>query len=167
MRIGRACVVAATFQEAKHFTLATTERYRDLAERTGFVCALGEGLSIEPAPGVRGAHLSPTDPVRAEWDVVVIGPHFAAALLARDLGDTGPDLQRTFEYALTYDRDTVGKAATALLTRVAPRLPVVTRRSAPNARRWPHPCADRRSYRRRPRRARRCCTARWRRRPAG
>jgi diguanylate cyclase (GGDEF)-like protein/PAS domain S-box-containing protein len=61
--------------------------------------------------------------VRGEWDVVVLGPHFAAALLARDLGDTGPDLQRTFEYALTYDRDTVIRAAQALLIRVAPRLP--------------------------------------------
>ena len=125
MRVGRTCVVASTFQEAKHFTVATTERYRDLVERTGFVCALGEGLSEEPVPGVRGAPLSAHDPVRCEWDVVVIGPHFAAALLARDLGDTGPDLDRTFEYALTYDRDTVVRAATALLTRVAARPTVV------------------------------------------
>ena len=124
MRIGKACVVASTFQEAQHFTVATTQRYRDLAERTSFVCALGEGLPVEPVPGVRGAHLSPDDPVRGEWDVVVIGPHFAAALLARDLGDSGPDLQRTFEYALTYDRDTVVRAAVALLGRVAPRVEV-------------------------------------------
>jgi diguanylate cyclase (GGDEF)-like protein/PAS domain S-box-containing protein len=125
MRVGRTCVVASTFQEAKHFTVATTERYRDLVERTGFVCALGEGLSEEPVPGVRGAPLAAHDPVRCEWDVVVVGPHFAAALLARDLGDTGPDLDRTFEYALTYDRDTVVRAATALLTRVAARPTVV------------------------------------------
>ena len=54
--------------------------------------------------------------MRGEWDVVVIGPHFAAALLARDLGDTGPDMQRTFDDALTYDRDTVIRAA-AVATR--------------------------------------------------
>ncbi len=144
MRIGRTCVVASTFQEAQHFTVATTQRYRDLAERTSFVCALGEGLPVEPVPGVRGAHLSPDDPVRGEWDVVVIGPHFAAALLARDLGDSGPDLQRTFEYALTYDRDTVVRAAVALLGRVAPRLEVTgtgaadrRRPAAPPARRRP------------------------------
>jgi len=52
---------------------------------------------------------------------VILSPHFSAALLARDLGDTGPDLDRTFEYALTYDRDTVVRAAHALLTRVVPR----------------------------------------------
>ena len=121
MRLGETCVVAATFQEARHFTPSTIQRYRDLVERTGFVCALGEDLPVEPLPGVRGATLDPADPVRGEWDVVVLGPHFSAALLARDLGDAGADLDRGFEYALTYDRDTVVRAAQALLTRVAPR----------------------------------------------
>ncbi|MGY1616426.1 EAL domain-containing protein [Geodermatophilus sp. SYSU D00691] len=120
MRLGETCVVAAAFQEARHFTPSTTQRYRDLVERTAFVCALGEDLPVEPLPGVRGAALRRDDPVRGEWDVVVLSPHFSAALLARDLGDTGPDLERTFEYALTYDRDTVVRAASALLSRVVP-----------------------------------------------
>jgi len=132
MRLGETCVVAATFQEARHFTPSTIQRYRDLVERTGFVCALGEGLPAEPLPGVRGATLDPSDPVRGEWDVVVLSPHFSAALLARDLGDEGPDLDRAFEYALTYDRETVIRAAHALLTRVVPRTAPV-----------PAPAADR------------------------
>ncbi|WP_255363668.1 diguanylate cyclase domain-containing protein [Geodermatophilus sp. DSM 45219] len=121
LRLGETAVVAATFQEARHFTPATTLRYRDLVERTGFVCALGEDLPVEPLPGLRGATLAPGDPVRGEWDVTVLGPHFAAALLARDLGDDGPDAERRFAYALTYDRDTVVRATAALLARVAPR----------------------------------------------
>ncbi|WP_104529966.1 EAL domain-containing protein [Blastococcus saxobsidens] len=120
MRLGETCVVAATFQEARHFTPSTIQRYRDLVERTGFVCALGEGLPVEPLPGLRGAHLSPADPVRGEWDVVVLAPHFSVALLARDLGTTGPDLEREFEYALTYDRDVAVLAARSLIGRVAP-----------------------------------------------
>jgi hypothetical protein len=86
------------------------------------------------------------------------------ALLARDLGDTGPDLQRTFEYALTYDRDTVSRAATALLSRVAPAPAVVGEDAAPERRACsPH------GHRVLPTSTpagRRCCTARWRRRPA-
>ncbi|MGY1643650.1 EAL domain-containing protein [Geodermatophilus sp. SYSU D00703] len=121
LRLGPASVVAATFQEARHFTPSTTQRYRDLVERTGFVCTLGEDLPVEPLPGLRRAPLDPADPVRGEWDVAVLGPHFAAALLARDLGDEGPDEERRFAYALTYDRDTVVRAAAALLARVAPR----------------------------------------------
>ena len=136
MRLGETAVVAAAFQEARHFTPSTTQRYRDLVERTGFVSALGEGLPVEPLPGLRGADLRPDDVVRGEWDVVVLGPHFSAALLARDLGDDGPDLERTFEYALTYDRATVVRAAHALLSRVAPRVgrttvPAEVRRAAP------------------------------------
>ncbi|ABS05786.1 diguanylate cyclase domain-containing protein [Kineococcus radiotolerans] len=120
MRLGETCVVASTFQEARHFTPATAQRYRDLVARTGFVCALGEDLPLEPVPGVRGAALAADDPIRGEWDVVVVSPHFSAALLARDLGDDGPDMERTFEYALTYRRQTVVAAAHSLLSRVAP-----------------------------------------------
>jgi diguanylate cyclase (GGDEF)-like protein/PAS domain S-box-containing protein len=127
MRLGETCVVAATFQEARHFTPATALRYRDLVARTGFVAALGEDLPVEPLPGVRGAHLAPDDAVRGEWDVVVLSPHFSAALLARDLGDGGPDLERRYEYALTYDRRTVEQAGVSLVARVAaepaPELP--------------------------------------------
>jgi diguanylate cyclase (GGDEF)-like protein/PAS domain S-box-containing protein len=123
MRLGETCVVAATFQDARHFAPSTAQRYRDLVKRTGFVCVLGEDLPVEPVPGVRGAALSRTDPVRGEWDVTVVSPHFSAALLARDLGDTGPDMERMFEYALTYERDTVVAATNALLSRVVPRLP--------------------------------------------
>jgi diguanylate cyclase (GGDEF)-like protein/PAS domain S-box-containing protein len=121
MRVGSTCVVASTFQHVRHLTPATEQRYRDLAERVGFVCAVGEGLAEEPVAGVRGATLDPGDPVLGEWDVAVIGPHFAAALLARDLGDDGPDPDRTFEYVLTYDRDVVAAAVQSLLSRVAPR----------------------------------------------
>ncbi|QXG75995.1 diguanylate cyclase [Modestobacter sp. L9-4] len=119
MRLGETCVVASTFQEARHFTPATTLRYRDLVARTGFVCALGADLPVEPVPGLRGAHLHPDDPVRGEWDVVVLSPHFSAALLARDLGDSGPDAQRRYEYALTYERTTVELAGISLVARVA------------------------------------------------
>jgi PAS domain S-box-containing protein len=120
MRLGETCVVAAAFQEARHVTPSTRQRYRDLVERVGFVCALGEGLPVEPLPGLRGADLAPGDPVRGEWDIVVLSPHFSAALLARDLGDDGPDLERRFAFALTYERDTVVRAARALMSRVAP-----------------------------------------------
>ncbi len=130
VRVGQTCVVASTFQEARHVTPATERRYAELAEATGFVCAVGEGLDVEPLPGIRGATLEPGDPVRDEWDVVVLGPHFSAALLARDLGSTGPDMDRQFEYALTYERTTVVRAARALLSRVAPR-PAGALRSAP------------------------------------
>jgi EAL domain-containing protein (putative c-di-GMP-specific phosphodiesterase class I) len=117
---GSTAIIASTFQEAHHFTPATARRYAALAGAAGFVCVLGAGMRADLMPGVRGANLTADDPVRDEWDVVVLTPHFAAALLARDLGDAGPDIDRRFSYALTYNRDTVVRAAGALLSRIVP-----------------------------------------------
>ena len=55
---GSTGVVVSTFQFAEHFTPKTAQRYRELADRLGFVAAIGEGLPAEPVPGVRGADLS-------------------------------------------------------------------------------------------------------------
>jgi EAL domain-containing protein (putative c-di-GMP-specific phosphodiesterase class I)/GGDEF domain-containing protein len=125
-RLGGTCVVISTFQHARNFTPLTAHRYRDLAANIGFTAAIGAGLEAEPAHGVRGADLAPGDPVRQEWDIIVLAPHFAAALIARDLDPTsaaesdGDDDQRPFEFALTYDRTIVEAAARSLITRVLP-----------------------------------------------
>ncbi len=111
MRLGSTCMVIAAFQDARHFTAATAHRYRKLVEHVGFVAAFGNGLGPQPVHGLRGADLAPGDPVRDEWDVVVLAPHFTAALLARDLGNQGPDPSRRFEFALTYERAVVAAAA--------------------------------------------------------
>ncbi|HEX2903976.1 MAG TPA: EAL domain-containing protein [Jatrophihabitans sp.] len=120
LRYGSTCIVVSTFQQARHFTPATAERYRELAGKVAFVAAIGDGLSSEPVRGVRGAQLAAGDPLQTEWDIAVLAPHFSAALLARDLGDTGADSSRRFEFALTYERDTVAAAMQSLLSRVLP-----------------------------------------------
>jgi EAL domain-containing protein (putative c-di-GMP-specific phosphodiesterase class I) len=84
-------VLLACFQEARHFTSATRDRFGLLASRAALTGALGVGMPVTPMAGVRGAALGPDDPLRGEWDVVMVGPHFAAALVARDCGDDGPD----------------------------------------------------------------------------
>ncbi|GIF16997.1 sensor domain-containing phosphodiesterase [Actinoplanes teichomyceticus] len=113
-------VLLACFQEGRHFTAATAARFARIAAHSPLVAAVGAGLGDEPVPGVRGAHLDPADELRGEWDVIVVGPHRTAALVARDLGDTGPDRQRRFDFALTHDRELVVAAARALLARLAP-----------------------------------------------
>jgi hypothetical protein len=52
--------------------------------------------------------------------VIVAGPHRAAALVARDLGDTGPDVERRFDFTLTRDRPLVVEAARSLPRDLAP-----------------------------------------------
>jgi DICT domain-containing protein len=77
-------------------------------------------MPTEPALGVRGAALSPRDLLRGEWTVVVVGPHYTGALIAKDLGDSGSDLDRRFLFALTHDNETVLSAARILLNRIDP-----------------------------------------------
>lgn len=113
-------VILATFQDEQRFTPRVRERYTHLARGAAFVAAFGVGMSPEPAPGVRGARLETAERLRDEWTVIVVGPHSALALIARDLGDTrGDDMERRFEYALTHDRELVLRAGRALMLRVA------------------------------------------------
>jgi EAL domain-containing protein (putative c-di-GMP-specific phosphodiesterase class I) len=113
-------LVLAAFQDVTRFTPATARRYSALSARCPLVVALGAGMDPDPAPGVRGAGLGPWDRLRGEWTVVVVGPHYTGALIAKDLGDGGPDLDRRFLFALTHDHETVVSAARILLTRIDP-----------------------------------------------
>jgi diguanylate cyclase (GGDEF)-like protein/PAS domain S-box-containing protein len=120
LRIGEGAVILAAFQDARHFTSHTVRRYETLVRGASLVAALGVGLGPEPAAGVRGARLDGTDPLAGEWSVVVLGPHFAGALVAQDLGGELPEPDRRFVFATTYDRDLVIAAARTLLARIAP-----------------------------------------------
>ena len=118
LELGDHAIVVSAFQDAHHFTPATLARYERLASRVAFIAALGVGMSSEPAPGVRGGQLAPDDVLRGEWDIAVLGPHYAGALVARDLGDRGPDRDRRFEFVLTFDRELVIDVAASLIARV-------------------------------------------------
>lgn len=119
--LGREAVVLAGLQHLRHFTPATRARYVSLASRAAFVGVLGTDLGAAPEPGVRGGCLDADDPLTLEWSVIVISPHFAAALVARDLGDAPePDAERRFSYRLTYDRRRVVSAARLMMDRIAP-----------------------------------------------
>jgi EAL domain-containing protein (putative c-di-GMP-specific phosphodiesterase class I) len=113
-------VVISTFQEARFYTGKTRRHYERLADGAALVGAIGAGLSREPGRGVRGADIAADDGLRGEWDVAVIGPHFAGAFVARDLGDHGADSDRRFDYFTTYDRELAVDAARTLLRRIVP-----------------------------------------------
>jgi len=120
--IGASAVVFATLQHARNFTADTARRYARLAADTAFVAVFATDLAAEPTTGVRGVALSHADPLSGEWSVIVIGPHFTGALLARDVGDTEAEAARRFDYQVTYSRPTVLAAAT-LLTHHIPSSP--------------------------------------------
>ncbi len=118
IRSGEATLVLAAFQNASFFTPATRRRYAELVRTNAFVGALGQDMPADPMPGVRGGLLHPADPLLGEWDIAVVGPHFAATLVARDLHDTGPDAQRRFEFVLSHNRELAIAVASTLISRI-------------------------------------------------
>ncbi|MGY1722156.1 diguanylate cyclase domain-containing protein [Blastococcus sp. SYSU DS0533] len=146
-------VVLANFQNAQAMTPATRRRYESLASLSALTAVTGAGMPDEPAPGVHGTALAADDPLTEQWVVVVVSPHFAAALAARDVapGDdgaedwpTGRDARpgRRLEYVLTYDRRRVLDAAGLLLQKVRPTSGA-TAAPSPVARHTPAQCAAR------------------------
>jgi len=119
-------VVLGAFQDSRNFTSGVAQLYSRLCARCPLVAVFGTGMPLAPIPGVRGASLSPDDPLCGEWVIAVVGAHYAGALIARDLGDTGPDRDRRFAFTLTHDYATVLATARSLLERVTTtsRLPV-------------------------------------------
>jgi EAL domain-containing protein (putative c-di-GMP-specific phosphodiesterase class I) len=111
-------VVLGTFQSAENFTTPTERRYSALARRSAFVGVFATGLPPRPAPGVRGASMPENHRLAGEWNVICVGPHFAGALIAADLGDDGPDMERRFKFVNTRDRDVVVRAGRALMLKV-------------------------------------------------
>jgi len=93
--IGASAVVFTTLQHARNFTADTARRYARLAADTAFVAVFATDLAAEPTTGVRGVALSHADPLTDEWSVIVIGPHFTGALLARGPGCNRPRGTRT------------------------------------------------------------------------
>ncbi|MDQ0371020.1 sensor domain-containing phosphodiesterase [Catenuloplanes indicus] len=111
-------IVLAAFEHARFFRPSTMRDFTGLAATLPFVAAFGVDMPARPAPGVRGVALSPADPLSSEWTVVVLGAHTCGALMARDLGDDGPDGDREFEFVVSYDRALVTAAAHSLAGRL-------------------------------------------------
>ena len=116
--LGVKAAVFASFQHVRNFTAATRTRYAQLGTGTAFVGVFAQNMTPAPLRGVWGARLGEDDPLREEWDLAVVGPHFAAALVSRDLGDEGAEEDRRFDYVMTYDRDIVVEVARSLMSRL-------------------------------------------------
>jgi DICT domain-containing protein len=63
--------------------------------------------------------LSPRDALCREWNVIVVGPHYTGALVARDRGEAAEEPYRRYDHIVTHDRDLVVEAARSLLGWIA------------------------------------------------
>ena len=114
---GPETIVLGTFQSAEHFTPTSRTRWAQLAEQVAYTGVYGVGIDPYVDSAVHHAPLDPDDPIVDEWNVVVLGPHFACVLAALDMHTEAADLDREFHYVLSYDRGTVIRCAHSILAR--------------------------------------------------
>ncbi len=110
-------VILSTFHRGEALSDATAARYEQLATSGSFVVVIRPDEPATPL-GVRGTTFAPGHRLEPEWCVLVIGAHYAGALVARDLGER--DGQRWYDFAVTHDRQLVVDAGRALLRHVDP-----------------------------------------------
>lgn len=117
---GPAALLLVNYQAHTHVDATARDRLAQLTRRSAFTVAFGSGLAaaVGTDSRIRSGEVGPGDPIGDEWIVVVLGPHYAVALVARDLGDRVARPYRRFEYAVTHDRDLVLRAALTFLSRV-------------------------------------------------
>ncbi|GLP77319.1 hypothetical protein TUM20983_44290 [Mycobacterium antarcticum] len=114
-------MVLTAFQDARHFGPVTRGRYSALAGVCPLVAVFGAGLTADSAEGVRVVSHDPSDPLSSQWIVLSLGPHTAAALIARERfnGYAAMDEDdRQFDFVVSHDRSVITAAASALLNRV-------------------------------------------------
>lgn len=119
-------IVLSAFQRREHFTPRSAQVYGDLSRRCALVAAVAMGLEDAPRDHVVGGSMQPEDGLLGEWAVVVLSPHYGGALIARDLGDDGEDMDRRFSHAVTHDRALVGQIGIALMARLDGRATIRT-----------------------------------------
>jgi EAL domain-containing protein (putative c-di-GMP-specific phosphodiesterase class I) len=111
--LGAGAIVLALIDGEPGFREARLAELAALDGCGAFVAAVGDGMPLVPAVGVRGGAL-PGDGGPSDWSLVVLDCNYAAALIARAM-DGGH-----YEYVLTHDRTLVLEAAQVLMTHVSP-----------------------------------------------
>ncbi len=121
-------IVLFTLQQHGNYRGQTRKNFTALAKRSPLVVAFAVNAvnaAQELDSALRWVDIGADDPMALEWDIVVIGPDTAAALIARELeppGSAARENDRRFETVITFDRARVAELARNLLYR-CPAIP--------------------------------------------
>ena len=110
----------ATFPRGRDLDDEARLRYSHMASNGVSVTAYGHALPAQPAVGVRGVPLDSDDPLVGEAAVVVLGNHFAGALVAKPRQLDRRDIVVDCDAAITYDRALIIEAVHTLIERIPP-----------------------------------------------
>ena len=113
----------ATFPRGRDLDDDARLRYSHMASNGVNVTTYGDGLPAQPAVGIRGVSLDADDPLAGEKVMVVLGNHFAGALVAKPRHLDRGDIEVDCDAAITYDRALIIEAVQTLIQRIPPSTP--------------------------------------------
>lgn len=113
-------MVLTALQNGANFGLPTRRRYAALAATSPLVAVFGANFTPDQPAEIRVVRHDASDALSSQWVVVTLGPHIAAALVARERGGQAAacDEDREFDFVITHDRAVVTAVASALLNRI-------------------------------------------------
>jgi EAL domain-containing protein (putative c-di-GMP-specific phosphodiesterase class I) len=109
--LGETAMVLGCLADSRHAE-ATVRRFGWLTDRVALVGVLNGGDALD-GTGVRGGELADDDPLCGAGTVVALAPDFAACYVTREVDDL-------WEWAISYDRETVVECALQLIARMEP-----------------------------------------------
>ncbi|MGP8207514.1 MAG: EAL domain-containing protein [Acidimicrobiales bacterium] len=122
---GPPALLLETFEAGSGGDPRTQARLHQLAHRAAFLAVVGGDIATIDAPTVRTTAARSVDPIGSEWNVIVLGPHYAVAVAARGLDEPSAGPDRRYEYAVTHDRDLIVRAAVVVWGRLPKKDPIV------------------------------------------
>ncbi|MGU3291948.1 EAL domain-containing protein [Williamsia sp. M5A3_1d] len=111
------CMVVAV-QNAESFQTRFGHQYAEFARKHTLVGVVGAGDF--DVPGVRGPN-GPNAGFPGQFAFAILTQNYAATIVARDLGDSGPLTDRRYAWYYTHDRSAVRDVARCIVSRLAPR----------------------------------------------
>jgi EAL domain-containing protein (putative c-di-GMP-specific phosphodiesterase class I) len=113
-RATEAAVLLTVFDDEDHYR-ARADAYDEFARSNAFTVCLVPGTDIRrDEPRFHVGAPPANSPLASEWGVTVLAPHFAAALLLRNVGPP-TDEPNEVDYIFTHDRTVVVAAARAFV----------------------------------------------------
>lgn len=115
---GEATVVIGVFSDREELLPDTVERYERLAASVGYTVMVSGGFDFPPVEAARGGSIDPSDPLRNEFAVIVVGPDWSGLIAAHRRAAPGRDGRVEYDVYVTTDRYTCVDSARAVLGRI-------------------------------------------------
>ncbi len=119
---GAPFVLLACIQDGGELTRDARIHYEGLARQAAFTALFGTDMGGVRLPDAQVVDVPVRHALAKEWNVIVVGPSYTAAVVAQDLGDSGDTRYRRYDHIVTHDRDLVVEAARSLLRWIDRRL---------------------------------------------